>query len=92
MGHLMLSTMVKLQDAIYALTPEKDGIDGRTVYIYGEGWDFGEVMTLLCTTHTQQCAALNDPGGWLLSLLLCNVYLWPLPQLQRRTWHAMQHQ
>ena len=26
-----------------ALTPATDGVDGSTIYLYGEGWDFGEV-------------------------------------------------
>src|SRR5690606_36168958 len=26
-----------------ALTPAKDGVDGRSIILYGEGWDFGEV-------------------------------------------------
>ena len=43
MGHLMLSTMTKLQAALKQLTPDKDGVDGSGIYIYGEGWDFGEV-------------------------------------------------
>ncbi|KAF9674926.1 hypothetical protein SADUNF_Sadunf10G0178400 [Salix dunnii] len=43
MGHIMKSTMVKAKDAINRLTKEKDGVDGLSVYIYGEGWDFGEV-------------------------------------------------
>ena len=43
MGHLMLSTMRKIRAALGKLTPEAHGIDGSKVYIYGEGWDFGEV-------------------------------------------------
>ena len=29
--------------ALDALTFEKDGVDGKSIYLYGEGWDFGEV-------------------------------------------------
>ncbi|XVF23499.1 hypothetical protein REPUB_Repub13aG0044000 [Reevesia pubescens] len=43
MGHIMKSTMVKAKDALCSLTKEKDGVDGSRIYIYGEGWDFGEV-------------------------------------------------
>jgi len=43
MGHHMLSNMVRLRAALDALTPEKDGVDGKSIYVYGEGWDFGEV-------------------------------------------------
>eukprot|EP00271_Cylindrocystis_brebissonii_P021887 TRINITY_DN8144_c0_g1_i1.p1 TRINITY_DN8144_c0_g1~~TRINITY_DN8144_c0_g1_i1.p1 ORF type:complete len:1104 (-),score=220.70 TRINITY_DN8144_c0_g1_i1:358-3669(-) len=43
MGHLMKSTMMKAKDALQSLTLEKDGVDGSKIYIYGEGWNFGEV-------------------------------------------------
>ncbi|KAE9589814.1 putative glycosidase [Lupinus albus] len=43
MGHIMKSTMVKAKSALHCLTIEKDGVDGSSIYIYGEGWDFGEV-------------------------------------------------
>eukprot|EP00252_Welwitschia_mirabilis_P015406 TRINITY_DN3386_c0_g2_i1.p1 TRINITY_DN3386_c0_g2~~TRINITY_DN3386_c0_g2_i1.p1 ORF type:complete len:1084 (+),score=223.69 TRINITY_DN3386_c0_g2_i1:71-3253(+) len=43
MGHLMKKTMVNVRSALDRLTVEKDNIDGSTIYIYGEGWDFGEV-------------------------------------------------
>jgi pullulanase len=43
MGHHMLEDMKAVRAALDALTLEKDGVDGRSIYIYGEGWDFGEV-------------------------------------------------
>lgn len=43
MGHHMKANMVRLRAALDALTPERDGVDGRRIYLYGEGWDFGEV-------------------------------------------------
>jgi pullulanase-type alpha-1,6-glucosidase len=43
MGHHMLSNMVNVRSALDALTPERDGVNGSQVYIYGEGWNFGEV-------------------------------------------------
>ncbi|XP_062156540.1 pullulanase 1, chloroplastic [Alnus glutinosa] len=43
MGHIMKSTMVKAKDALHSLTKERNGVDGSSIYIYGEGWDFGEV-------------------------------------------------
>ena len=46
MGHLMLSTMQKIQAALRDLTEARDGVDGSKIYIYGEGWDFGEVRSL----------------------------------------------
>jgi len=43
MGHHPKSVMENIQQALAQLTLEKDGLDGRNIYIYGEGWDFGEV-------------------------------------------------
>jgi pullulanase len=43
MGHHMVENMLNLQDAIATLTPEVHGVDGADIYLYGEGWDFGEV-------------------------------------------------
>ncbi|WP_375755928.1 pullulanase-type alpha-1,6-glucosidase [Corallococcus exercitus] len=44
MGHHLKSNMVKLRATLDALTVEKDGVDGKAIYVYGEGWDFGEVQ------------------------------------------------
>ncbi len=43
MGHHPKSSMVRLRERLAQLTLEKDGVDGRNIYIYGEGWNFGEV-------------------------------------------------
>ncbi|MGO1896366.1 MAG: alpha-1,6-glucosidase domain-containing protein, partial [Brachybacterium sp.] len=32
-----------VREALDALTLEADGIDGASIYLYGEGWDFGEI-------------------------------------------------
>jgi len=44
MGHHMKSNMTRIRAALDALTPERDGVDGKRVLMYGEGWDFGEVQ------------------------------------------------
>lgn len=44
MGHHMLADMVAVREALDSLTLEKDGVDGRNIYVYGEGWNFGEVV------------------------------------------------
>lgn len=44
MGHHMKANMVKLRERLDALTLEKDGVDGKSIYVYGEGWNFGEVQ------------------------------------------------
>jgi pullulanase-type alpha-1,6-glucosidase len=43
MGHHMKSNLLNIRKALDALTVAKDGIDGAKVFLYGEGWDFGEV-------------------------------------------------
>lgn len=43
MGHHSRANMLAVRGALDALTPEADGVDGRAVTLYGEGWDFGEV-------------------------------------------------
>ena len=35
--------MLKLRAALDALTLANDGVDGKKIYLYGEGWNFGEV-------------------------------------------------
>ena len=39
--HLM-SNMQHIRQALDQLTLQKDGVDGKKVYIYGEAWNFGE--------------------------------------------------
>ena len=43
MGHQPKSAMLDLRRALDRLTLAKDGVDGRRIYLYGEGWNFGEV-------------------------------------------------
>ncbi|MEZ5097167.1 MAG: pullulanase-type alpha-1,6-glucosidase [Nocardioides sp.] len=43
MGHHSLATMERLRAALDRLTVRRDGVDGRSIYLYGEGWNFGEV-------------------------------------------------
>ncbi|KAL8538189.1 hypothetical protein ACS0TY_000231 [Phlomoides rotata] len=42
MGHMMKRTMVKARSMLQSLTIH-NGVDGSNIYIYCEGWDFGEV-------------------------------------------------
>jgi len=37
-----VSTMQKIQQALRQLTPQRDGVDGTKIYLYGEGFNFGE--------------------------------------------------
>lgn len=43
MGHHILSNMEDVRAMLDSLTPDADGVDGAAIYVYGEGWDFGEV-------------------------------------------------
>ncbi|MBP8109913.1 MAG: pullulanase-type alpha-1,6-glucosidase, partial [Caldilineaceae bacterium] len=43
MGHHMVRNMVAVRTALDALTVAEDGVDGKSIYLYGEGWNFGEV-------------------------------------------------
>nr|WP_323446338.1 pullulanase-type alpha-1,6-glucosidase [Streptomyces sp. YSPA8] len=43
MGHHPKANMLAVRAALDALTPAKDGVDGKKVILYGEGWNFGEI-------------------------------------------------
>ena len=43
MGHHMKEDMLAVRAALDALTMEEHGVDGKNIFIYGEGWNFGEV-------------------------------------------------
>ncbi|NJQ08342.1 pullulanase-type alpha-1,6-glucosidase, partial [Streptomyces lonarensis] len=43
MGHHPKQNLLDVRAALDALTPERDGVDGSAVVLYGEGWNFGEV-------------------------------------------------
>lgn len=43
MGHHLVEDMKAVRTALDALTLEQDGVDGKGIYLYGEGWNFGEV-------------------------------------------------
>ncbi len=43
MGHQPKALMVQLRRRLDRLTLRRDGVDGRRVFLYGEGWNFGEV-------------------------------------------------
>ena len=43
MGHHSKANMLAVRDALDELTPTRDGVDGSKIYLYGEGWNFGEV-------------------------------------------------
>jgi pullulanase len=59
MGHHMKANMLALKQALAALTPAADGVDGSSIYVYGEGWNFGEVVN---NTRGENATQLNMAG------------------------------
>ncbi|MET0735603.1 MAG: pullulanase-type alpha-1,6-glucosidase [Microbacterium sp.] len=43
MGHHSKANMLAIRAALDELTLKRDGVDGSKIYLYGEGWNFGEV-------------------------------------------------
>ncbi|MEW9550819.1 pullulanase-type alpha-1,6-glucosidase [Nonomuraea sp. NPDC050783] len=43
MGHHPKENILAVRRALDALTVADDGVDGRSIILYGEGWNFGEV-------------------------------------------------
>lgn len=43
MGHHPKANILAVRKALDALTLAKDGVDGKKIILYGEGWNFGEV-------------------------------------------------
>jgi len=43
MGHHPKANILAVRAALDKLTVARDGVDGKSIYLYGEGWDFGEV-------------------------------------------------
>jgi pullulanase-type alpha-1,6-glucosidase len=43
MGHHPKANILAVRKALDTLTLEKDGVDGKSIILYGEGWNFGEV-------------------------------------------------
>ncbi|PTA42346.1 pullulanase-type alpha-1,6-glucosidase [Micromonospora sp. RP3T] len=43
MGHHPKANILAVRAALDTLTPARDGVDGKKIMLYGEGWNFGEV-------------------------------------------------
>ena len=62
MGHLMKRTLLRARRALDALTLAADGVDGKAIYMYGEGWDYAEARVV----PGKACGAARDTGReWL---------------------------
>jgi pullulanase-type alpha-1,6-glucosidase len=59
MGHQPKALMVRLRRELDALTRKRDGVDGERIFLYGEGWNFGEVAD---NARFVQASQLNIAG------------------------------
>jgi pullulanase-type alpha-1,6-glucosidase len=59
MGHHSKANMLAVRAALDSLTVRRDGVDGRSIYLYGEGWNFGEVAN---NARFVQASQLNLAG------------------------------
>ncbi|HMQ65259.1 MAG TPA: pullulanase-type alpha-1,6-glucosidase [Arachnia sp.] len=61
MGHHSRANMEAVRAALDELTLEADGVDGAAMYLYGEGWNFGEVANN-ARFHQATQGQLNGTG------------------------------
>ena len=54
MGHHSKANMLAVRSALNKLTVANSGVDGSKVYLYGEGWNFGEVANNALFTQATQ--------------------------------------
>ncbi|MHB8184928.1 MAG: pullulanase-type alpha-1,6-glucosidase [Dermatophilaceae bacterium] len=59
MGHHSKANMLAIRAALDKLTLKRDGVDGKGITLYGEGWNFGEVANNALFTQ----AAQGNLGG-----------------------------
>ncbi|GGK62553.1 hypothetical protein Sme01_04530 [Sphaerisporangium melleum] len=59
MGHHPKANILAVRAALDRLTPARDGVDGRSIILYGEGWNFGEVAN---DTRFVQATQANMAG------------------------------
>jgi pullulanase-type alpha-1,6-glucosidase len=59
MGHHSKANLLAIRSALDSLTLKRDGVDGKRIYLYGEGWNFGEVAD---NARFVQASQLNMAG------------------------------
>lgn len=63
MGHHTKENIMKVRNMLDSLTIAKDGVDGKKIYLYGEGWKFGSLNDILPNkVMTQQNASGTGVG------------------------------
>jgi pullulanase/glycogen debranching enzyme len=55
--------MLDVQSRLQALTPAANGVDGKEIYLYGEGWDFGSAVAKGLTTCPNCYAKQGNMAG-----------------------------
>ncbi len=60
MGHHTKANIERARDMLQALNPDDDGVDGSSIYLYGEGWNFGEVAN---DARFEQATQVNMGNG-----------------------------
>lgn len=63
MGHHTRQNLQEIQQALRQLTPVRDGVDGRQIYLYGEGWRFGSLEARDPTAAMHQFNAAGTGVG-----------------------------
>ncbi len=54
MGHHSKANLLAVRKALDALTVANSGVNGKAIYLYGEGWNFGEVANNALFTQASQ--------------------------------------
>lgn len=62
MGHHSVQNLRAVREALDALTLERDGIDGKLIYLYGEGWKFGSLDAISSNAMHQRNASGSGVG------------------------------
>ncbi len=63
MGHHTRENLLHIRQALDQLTLAKDGVDGRSIYLYGEGWKFGSLDAVDSSSAMHQVNAAGTGVG-----------------------------
>ncbi|HEY7884860.1 MAG TPA: pullulanase-type alpha-1,6-glucosidase [Cellvibrionaceae bacterium] len=59
MGHHSKANILTIKEQLATLTEQKHGVNGEHIYLYGEGWNFGEVAD---DVRFEQATQINMAG------------------------------
>ena len=60
MGHHSKQNILRARELLQGLRPEQHGVNGKQIYLYGEGWNFGEVAN---NARFEQATQINMGQG-----------------------------